>query len=189
MEGINFFDGTVMAFLQDHCHNRLTDALFPVITYLGEAGAVWLILALAFLCVKKYRRYGVLMILAIAAGFLTGELFLKNLVCRPRPFQLFPDYTPLLILPPSGFSFPSGHSCSSFAAATALCRCSKKWGVPALILAGLIAFSRVFLFVHWPTDVLAGAAMGVLFGILAAWAVPKIAEKRRKDLEDLAKDE
>lgn len=185
MDGINFFDGGIMAFVQSCCHNAFTDTVFPVITYLGEAGILWILAAVILLCRRKTRLWGVSMAAAIAAGFLLGEIVLKNMVCRPRPFQMFPDYAALLIPAPSGWSFPSGHSCSSFAAAAALCRWSKRWGIPALVLAGLIAFSRIFLFVHWPTDVLAGAAMGAGIGLLAAWAVPKIAEKRRKDLNEL----
>lgn len=165
MEGINGFDRIVMEFVQQHFHNIITDRLFPILTYLGEAGAVWILLALFFLFQKRYRRQGVLLLCAMGAGLLLGEILLKNIVCRERPFQAFPDFAPLLISPPSGFSFPSGHSCSSFAAATVLGCSRKKWGIPALILATLIAFSRMFLFVHWPTDILAGALLGVLCGL------------------------
>ncbi len=169
MTGINGFDGAVMAFIQTHCHNIVTDSVFPVLTYLGEAGAIWIIAALFLLFWKKTRRQGVLVLCAMAAGFLLGEILLKNTVCRERPFQTFPAYTTLLISPPSGFSFPSGHTCSSFAAATVLFRFSKKWGIAALVLACLIAFSRIFLFVHWPTDVLAGAVLGIACGLLTVF--------------------
>ena len=160
-----------MAFVQSHCHNPLTDALFPIITYLGEAGLIWMILAL--LCIvfgKKsgWRVTGTAMLCAMLLGLLIGEVAIKNLVCRPRPFQSFPDFS-LLIPPPSGYSFPSGHSCSSFAAATVLFHKDKRWGSAALALAALILFSRVFLFVHYPTDVLAGALLGVLCGFAGLW--------------------
>lgn len=188
MNGINAFDGAVMAFIQGHLHNAATDVTFPIITYMGEGGLFWLLLSLVFLCVKKTRRQGIFMVCAIACGFVVGELVIKNLVCRPRPFQQFPEYVSLLIPPPSGFSFPSGHSCSSFAAAVVLFAFSKKWGVPALLLAGLIAFSRIFLFVHWPTDVLAGIVLGIASALLMLWAIPKIEEKRRKDEADLDRE-
>ncbi len=174
MEGINGFDRAVMEFIQLHFHNIVTDSVFPVLTYLGEAGAVWIVLALAFLVRRESRRWGMIMLCAIAAGFLLGELLLKNVICRERPFQAFPGYTALLISPPSGFSFPSGHSCASFAASTVLLAVSKEWGFPALALAVLIAFSRIFLFVHWPTDVLAGSLLGVLCGILACLIARKL---------------
>lgn len=178
MEGINGFDRAVMEFIQLHFHNIVTDGVFPVLTYLGEAGAVWIVLALAFLVRRESRRWGMIMLCAMAAGFLLGELLLKNVICRERPFQAFPGYTALLISPPSGFSFPSGHSCASFAASTVLLAVSKKWGFPALALAVLIAFSRIFLFVHWPTDVLAGILLGVLCGILACLIARKLERPR-----------
>ena len=186
MSGINGFDGAIMAWVQTHCHNAFTDGLFPVLTYLGEAGAVWIVLALIFLCQKRTRYAGILTLCAMAAGFLLGEVLLKNAVCRERPFALFPDYTVLLISPPSGFSFPSGHTCASFAAATVLSCQFKKRGIPALLLAGLIGFSRIFLFVHYPTDVLAGAILGAACGLLTCWAAEKI--KQRNELTKSSKE-
>lgn len=180
MDGINLFDSAVMSFVQTHLRGSVGDAVFPVITYLGEAGAVWLLLSVFFLCRKVTRRRGLCMICAIVGGFLFGEVLLKNIVCRARPFQAFPAYTNLLISPPSGFSFPSGHSCSSFAAATVLLGFSKKWGIPAVILAALIASSRIYLFVHWPTDVFAGILLGILFGLLTLFIAKKIQQKNTK---------
>lgn len=165
MDGINIFDSTVMAAVQESLHNVVTDTIFPVITYLGEGGVIWLALSVVMLFFKKTRRGGICALCAIAVGFLAGEIILKNIVCRPRPFQTFPEYARLLIAEPSGWSFPSGHSCSSFAAATALLLNNRKIGAPALILAILIAFSRVFLFVHWPSDILVGATLGILTAV------------------------
>ncbi|RKJ39476.1 phosphatase PAP2 family protein [Acutalibacter sp. 1XD8-33] len=170
MEGVNPFDGAVMSWVQETCHNPFFDWLFPTITYLGEGGAFWIALGVLLVIFGRkggWRVSGILLLCAMLLGLLMGELALKNLVCRPRPFQDFPGYTQLLIPPPSGFSFPSGHSCSSFAAATVVFARDKRWGAGAYILATLIAFSRVFLFVHYPTDVLCGAALGMLCGLAA----------------------
>lgn len=190
MEGLNLFDSTVMGWIQENCHNPVTDRLFPVITYLGEKGVFWLVLAgLLFLLGRRkqgpgqaWRDCGFLMALAMLAGLLIGEICVKNLVCRPRPFQSYPEDLRLLIPPPSGFSFPSGHSCSSFAAAVVLFAFHRRWGAAALTLAVLIAFSRLFLFVHYPTDVLAGAALGVLcaLGVLAGYRVWKGKRQRER---------
>lgn len=153
-----------MFFIQEHAHNAVTDRVFPLITYLGEGGLFWILLALLFILLGRNssrKETGALMLGAMLLGLLLGELSLKNLVCRPRPFQDFPAYTQLLIPPPDGWSFPSGHSCASFAAATILFLKDKRWGIPALVLAALIAFSRVFLFVHYPTDILAGSLLGI----------------------------
>lgn len=164
LTGINPFDAAVMEFIQNHLHNAVTDAVMPVITTLGEAGAVWIVLSLVLLCFKKTRATGVLTLTAMLLTFLTGELGMKNLICRPRPCHTFPE-VPLLIARPGSYSCPSGHSASSFAAAVMLFLRHKKQAWPALILAALIAFSRIFLFVHYPTDVLAGILLGTLFAV------------------------
>lgn len=188
MEGINLFDGTVMAFVQEHCHNAATDALFPVITYFGEAGLFWIVLSLIMLFFKATRKCAVCALAAIALGFLVGELGLKNIVCRPRPYQVFPQQVQLLISAPGGYSFPSGHTVSSFAVATVYFCHSKKWGSLALVLAALIGFSRVFLFVHWPTDVLAGVVLGVAAALMTVWLIPKIEKKRQKTEANLKEE-
>lgn len=170
MDRVLSADFQVLAFIQQHFHNPLTDFLFPLVTYLGELGACWIFLALVLLFIKKYRRAGAVMLIAMALGALLGEGIIKNIVCRPRPFQYFDAACPLLIDPPSGYSFPSGHSCASFAAATALFLQHRRAGSLALVLAALIAFSRVFLFVHFPTDILAGALLGILLAVAVTLA-------------------
>ena len=167
---IESWDWSVLTCIGETCHNALTDAVFPLITYLGEGGAVWLLLALGLILFGRragWRSTGWTMALAMLAGLLIGEIALKNMVCRPRPFQFISSEVPLLIPPPSGYSFPSGHSCSSFAAAVVIFRRDKRFGAGALVLAALIAFSRMFLFVHFPSDVLAGTLLGVLCGLAA----------------------
>lgn len=188
MEGVNPFDGAVMALIQEHCHNPFTDAVFPVITYLGEAGLFWIAVSLVLLFFKRTRRCGIFAICAIALGFLVGEIGLKSIVCRPRPYQMFPNYTVLLTRAPGGYSFPSGHTCSSFAVAAVYFKFSKKWGSLALALAALIGFSRVFLFFHWPTDVLCGGILGIACALFILWAAPKIEQKRRETEEMLDKE-
>ncbi len=171
-EGIPTFDAAVMEFVQTHLHNAATDAIFPILTHLGETGAVWVALALVFLCFKRTRTTGILMLVSLLLTFLTGELLLKNIVCRPRPCSAFPQ-VPLLIEPPGSYSFPSGHSSSSFAAATILFLRHKKSGCAAFAAAALIAFSRVFLFVHYLTDILAGTLLGVLCALFVHFVYRK----------------
>ena len=149
--GIPSLDAAVMAFIQTHFHNTVTDTVFPIITSLGEAGIGWIVLSLVLLCFKKTRRTGGLVLIAMTVTLLFGELTLKNIICRLRPCNVFTNF-PMLIARPTSYSFPSGHTSSSFAAALILTLRHKKVGWLAYIPAVLIAFSRIFLFVHYPTD-------------------------------------
>ena len=161
---ITQWDVSVLQALQN-IKTGFLDVVMTVLSYLGEAGAIWVFAAIIMICFKKTRATGVMVICAMLAGYLVGELGLKNIVCRPRPFITFPELVPN-INPPSGFSFPSGHSCSSFAAATVMLMRDKRFGLPALLLASLIAFSRLYNCVHYPTDVITGILLGILFAVI-----------------------
>lgn len=156
------------------------DFLMPILTTLGEAGMVWIAVGIGLLCFKKTRPWGFLLLLSMLVSFLTGELGIKNLVGRIRPCYQRP-FVPLLIEPPSSFSFPSGHSASSFASAFILARMDKRAGIGAYVLASLIAFSRLYLYVHFPSDVLAG----MLWGTLCAAVVYGIYRNRQKKQQAL----
>jgi undecaprenyl-diphosphatase len=120
------------------------------------------------------------MAIALALGLIFCNLLLKPLINRPRPFKVQADMgviINLLIKEPGPHSFPSGHTIASFEAATALALHNKKLGIPALILAGLIAFSRLYLYVHYPTDVIASVILGVGFAFFSTWLAKKIAGK------------
>lgn len=145
--------------------NPFLDGLMPLISSLGNRGMIWILAAFIFLCIKPTRRWGAAMGAALILGFLAGNVILKPLIGRVRPFEAI-EGIELLIAAPKDFSFPSGHTLSSFAAASALFFRNKKWGGAALVLAFLIAFSRLYLYVHYPTDILGGMAIGVLLGYL-----------------------
>ncbi len=162
---ITSLDLQILDWIQAHLRNDVFDIVFTLITHLGDGGLFWIALALILICTKKYRRAGICMGIALICGVLVGNLTLKPLIGRIRPFDLRP--TDLLISPPSDFSFPSGHTLASFGGATALYRNHPKGGVPALVLAVLIAFSRLYLYVHYPTDILAGLVLGICFGLLS----------------------
>lgn len=168
-----------MGFVQNTMHNAFTDAVFPFITYLGEAGCIWIIVGIILLFMKKTRKCGIMLLVAMLGCYLLGELLVKNLVCRPRPFMDHPEFR-LLISPPSGFSFPSGHSGSSFAAAAVIFSQNRKFGIAAGILALLIAFSRIFLFVHYPTDVISGIILGIIFAVITVIMAEKITASKHK---------
>ena len=163
-------DQVILSWFQS-LHTGWLDGLMVFITSLGNYGGIWFAAGIALLFFPRYRRYGILLIAGVITGYLLGDLVLKPLVARPRPFVSLPA-AELLIPPPHSYSFPSGHALSSFAAATALFLADKRLGIPACILAAFIAFSRPYLFVHYPTDVLAGALLGVVI-VFALYGVGK----------------
>ncbi len=116
------------------------------------------------LCTKKYRRQGVILLAGLAAGVLVGNVCLKNLIARPRPCWL-DDSVKLLIPVPTDYSFPYGHTLSSVIGATVLTKTNRRFGWAAIPLAAIIVFSRLYLFVHYPSNILAGAVLGVAIGL------------------------
>lgn len=156
-------DQTILCWIHDNLSCGLLDLLMPKLTLLGSGGAVWLLAAGGMLCTKKYRRQGAILLAALAAGVLVGNVCLKNLIARPRPCWL--DSTVHLLVPsPTDYSFPSGHTLASAIGATVLTRTDRRFGWAAIPIAAIIAFSRLYLFVHYPSDILAGAILGVIIG-------------------------
>ena len=170
-------DDAILLFIGDHLHCGFLDAVMPVITSLGDLGIIWIAIAAFLFFYKKEKKWAVTMICALLIAFILGDCIIKPIIERLRPFLSNPHVV-LLIPPPDGFSFPSGHSGSSFAAATVLCFYHKKAGAAALLLAFLIAFSRLYLFVHYPSDVLAGSLLGVAVAFCTVWAARKLKKKR-----------
>ena len=158
-------DFAIIDFIQETMRCQFLDYVMAFFSYLGEAGGIWLISAIIMMCFRKTRATGVMVVCAVVIGFVIGEIGLKNIVDRLRPFVQNPEVIPA-IKPPSGYSFPSGHSCSSFAAATVLIVRDKKFGIPAIIIANLIAFSRLYNYVHFPSDVLGGILLGVMCAVV-----------------------
>lgn len=156
-------DWAILNEIQDIFGGPFMDFVMPRITMLGNAGVFWIILGVCLLISKKHRKEGVLVLIGLLMGLIIGNGIVKNLVARERPCWLNPDFH-LLIANPKDYSFPSGHTQASVIAATILTMCNKKWGVIVIPLAILIAFSRLYLYVHFPSDVLAGALMGVIIG-------------------------
>ena len=144
------------------------DTVMCFITRLGDAGMVWILLAVILLVIPKTRKSGLVLMTALCVDIVLCNGILKNLFARIRPCDINTQVK-LLIARPDDFSFPSGHTAASFTAVAALYLSGeKKLWKPALMLACLIAFSRLYLFVHFPTDVLAGIAVGFICAFLAA---------------------
>ena len=159
------FDWGILHWIQNTIACPFLDAVVPKLTMLGNAGIIWILAGLALLCSKKYRRQGALVLMGLLAGLLVGNIVLKNLVARPRPCWLDPSVQ-LLIASPTDYSFPSGHTLSSTIAATILTKADRRFGYAAIPLAVLIALSRLYLYVHFPSDVLIAALLGLLIGEL-----------------------
>jgi len=155
------------------------DRLFAVVTRLGNGGAVWIALTVLLLLFPKTRRIALAMALAMALCLLFGNFVLKPLIARPRPYQVDPAIS-LRIPPPIEFSFPSGHSMNGFAAALSLRLRCRAAGRTALCLAALIAFSRLYFLVHYPTDVLCGAALGCAAALAADRIVAALAARKER---------
>lgn len=173
-------DLSVLVWMREHLANPAMDTLMKGITSLGNAGFLWIVMAFAFICYRPLRKKGLTMLLALAAVFVCGEVLIKAIVERPRPFIRFPEFS-LIVPPPRNYSFPSSHACTSIAAACVLFERRKVWTYLPLLAAALIAFSRVYLCVHYPSDVLAGAALGVAFGLGARFLM----EKRKANMNNL----
>lgn len=182
------FDLPILEWIQENVANGFLDFLMPIITIFGDAGIFWIACAAVMLIFPKTRKTGLAMGVALVMGLLVCNICLKPLVARMRPLVYEVEKLgnsaadllhsgQLLVGKPSDFSFPSGHTIASFEAAGVLMLNNKKLGIPALVLAILIAFSRMYLFVHYPTDVLASVVLGTLFAILANYLVKKGADK------------
>lgn len=169
---MNAFELNILWWIREHLTNPFLDTVMPYISSLARHGEFWILVALILLCFKKTRKAGVAMGIAMACGYLIGNMGMKNLFARTRPYDV--TEVKLLVAKLHDFSFPSGHTLVSFEAATALWFYHRKWGVAAFVLAALIAYSRLYLFVHYPTDVLAGAVLGVAIGLAACWLTNRL---------------
>ena len=174
---IQQYDFLILDFIREHMRCAPLDAVMSTITHAADAGILWIALAIILLCTKKYRRQGLLLLGGLAVGVLVGNVCLKNLIARPRPCWLDSSVR-LLIADPTDYSFPSGHTLSSVIGATILTKTDRRFGYAAIPLAALIAFSRLYLYVHFPSDVLAAAVLGVMIGELAFYTDRRWTERR-----------
>lgn len=157
-------------------HNPILDRIMIFITTLGDDGLFWIAIGVVCLFLKKHRKMGFQLLISMLCTFIIGNLILKNIFARPRPCDI-DAAVQLLISRPHGHSFPSGHSINSMVAAVALFLNNKKIGIPAVIIATLIGFSRMYLFVHFPTDVLAGFGIAILVAIAVDYAFTNVQAK------------
>ena len=158
-------------------HTPFLDKIMVFITRLGDAGIIWIVLSIVLLLIPKTRKSGAVMVVALVVDVLLCNIVLKNLVARTRPYDVNTGVH-LLVAKLHDYSFPSGHTAASFASVTALYLAGeRKLWKPALVLACLIAVSRLYLYVHYPTDVLGGMVFGILAGFAGYWIVKLLEAK------------
>lgn len=158
-------------------HTPVLDRLMLFITSLADHGLLWIVLGVVMLCRKNDRKTGINLLLSLLLSLLVGNIFLKNIIMRPRPCWIDPS-VPMLLPAPLDYSFPSAHTMHSFAAAFSVFFHHKKAGIIFLIVASLIAFSRMYLFVHFPTDIAGGLIIGTLDAYLIYKSVQKFCRKK-----------
>ena len=165
-------DESILLLIQESIRTDLLDLPMVFISTLGNAGLIWIILGLGLTIHPKTRKHGILALVSLLVCFLFNNILLKNLVARPRPYTQIQEL--VMLMPcPADHSFPSGHTCAAFAVAGSLLHTmERRWNFirfPALVLAVLMAFSRIYVGVHYPTDVLAA----VVIGLLGSWLISR----------------
>ena len=161
LELLQRMDTNTLELVHHYTQNYVFDRIMPFITSLGNLGMIWIIISIVLLLNKKYKNIGLMCLTALILDTIIGEGILKHLIQRPRPFVSMPAIH-LLIAKPTSFSFPSGHTSASFAAVGVIWSQLRKYRMHAILLASLISFSRLYLFVHYPSDVLAGIIQGLI---------------------------
>ncbi|MBQ3090192.1 MAG: phosphatase PAP2 family protein [Oscillospiraceae bacterium] len=179
LEAILTLDSSILLWIQDFLRNDLLSAFFTTYTHLADNGELWIAVCVLFLLFRKTRPAGIVGLLSLLTAHLVNTELLKNIIARPRPFTRLEELE-CLIKQPSSYSFPSGHSSASFAAAGAWLQTlsGEKWMAPfkvlAVIMALLMAFSRLYVGVHYPTDVIAGSLMGFLASVVVTRIYRKV---------------
>lgn len=159
-------DFGILYWIQENLRCGFLDGLSAGLSVAFEGGFACAVLVIAFLFFRRTRATGVMLAVALFLVLLIGEIGIKNIVCRVRPCNIDQSIA-LAVKAPSAYSFPSGHTSVVFATATVLTAFDKRIGIPVYVLAAVVGLSRMYLFVHYPTDVLCGAVFGTICGVIA----------------------
>jgi len=174
-------EANILLWIQETLRADWLDPIVIGITYLGNAGIFWIALSLLLLLIPKQRKLGLTCGVSLIFDLLSVNLFIKKVAARVRPYEVIEGLTKI-IGEQSDYSFPSGHTAASFAVATVLLmRAPKKLSIPMLVLACLISLSRLYVGVHYPTDIIGGVIIGAICGILAVYLVDFIWKKVNKN--------
>lgn len=177
MQAFTNFEGGLLLLIQEHLRIPALNPVMQFITHLGDAGFIWIVLTLILLILPRTRRAGAVCAAALVLNLVLTNVCLKNIIQRIRPYDVM-DSLKILVEAEHDFSFPSGHTACSFAGAWAMRRTmDKKIWIPALVLAVLIGLSRLYVGVHYPTDILGGLIVGMLAAEIAYRGLKKYAPK------------
>ncbi|MBR0106349.1 MAG: phosphatase PAP2 family protein [Lachnospiraceae bacterium] len=161
------WEAAFLLWIQNTVRQEWLDPLVARFTQLGTAGILWIAVTLILLIIPKTRKVGWACVISLIISALACNVILKNAVARPRPYTVIGGLR-LLVPPAIDWSFPSGHASTAFCVAgVCLARLPKKAGIPLIVLAALIALSRLYVGVHYPTDVIFGVIVGIAAALLA----------------------
>ena len=172
---IQQLDEQALVWIAEHLRCGLLDPLMKLYTQLGNTGMLFIVLGIALLFFKQTRKAGFSALCAMLIGLIVVNFTIKPLAARERPWLVIENF--LNLVPEHDpNSFPSGHTNAAFAFAVAVCMSApKKWmKITAVCMAAVMGLSRLYVGVHFPSDVLAGAAIGSLCGLAGAWVVKKV---------------
>lgn len=173
---ITDFDFSILDYIQQHLRCNILDAIMPLITLFGEYGIWWICVTLMFIALRTRRSCGLTLAAGIVICALLGNVLLKNIIARDRPCWIN-ESIDMLVKVPHDYSFPSGHTMISFTCAVILVFFDKKLGIPAIILAAAVGCSRMYLYVHFPTDVFAGMIIGIAIGVITSITMRRLVFK------------
>ncbi|MGL5380307.1 phosphatase PAP2 family protein [Clostridium sp.] len=179
MDLIYSFDIRILMWIREYLDCKALDNIMKLVSTLGNAGAIWIFIGIVLLFSKRYRGVGITLLLALLITSILGEGIIKNIIQRVRPFVSNPDIK-LIIEAPNSYSFPSGHTASSFAAANVLAKYFKDKKYLFYGFAALMAFSRLYLFVHYPSDIIGGIILGLIGGRIAIYIYKKYLSRKNK---------
>ena len=169
-------DFNILFWIQNFIRNDVFDVIIHFYTYLGEDVIIWIVLGLILLIPKKYRKTGIMVLGALVVMLVVNNIVLKNLIARPRPCWTYPEMVQL-VHNPSSYSFPSGHTTSAFAVAFTVFSQHKRLGKLIIVMASVMAFTRLYVFVHFPTDIYGGILVAMAITTFVCFMEKKISPK------------
>ena len=167
IDTITALDFNIVLWVQQHVRSPFLSAFFIPFTTIGNAGILFILIGVLLLFFKRTRQSGILLLISLTISFILNDIVVKNIVQRPRPFNAFSQIVPL-VPPPGKYSFPSGHTAAAFSSMVTFFFTQRKYAICGLVIALLMGISRIYVGVHYPTDVFFGALLGTAVAVTSA---------------------